>query len=352
MQSRFKGFEFQPEDFTKASAEEQENLKEKLSPGSYWKDAWRKLRGNVVAMCACILLLLITIFALLGPICVPYHDAEQLRGAEGLGPMQYSASEINKMNAGEAVFPHIFGTDTHGRDLFVRTMQATRISVLIGVFAAMIVCIIGTLYGSVSGYLGGKVDFIMMRIVDIIYSLPDILVVLLLSSIIKAPLQNFINDSKNKFFSLIGGFGVGIISIFIVFALLFWVGTARIIRGQVLMLKSQEFVTAAKALGASSGRIIRKHIIPNCIGQIIVITMMQIPSAIFLESFLSFLGLGVSAPHATLGSLIADSLSGMRMYPSRLLIPSVILSVIILCFNLFGDGLRDALDPRMKRESG
>jgi oligopeptide transport system permease protein len=222
---------------------------------------------------------------------------------------------------------------------------------IIGVLAALVVLVIGTLYGSISGYFGGTADFIMMRIVDVIYSLPDILIVLLLSSVIKIPLQNLLNNTNSKFLSSISGLGTGVIAIFLVFGLLFWVGTARIIRGQVLMLKSQEYVTAARALGASSKRIIKKHIVPNCMGQIIVVTMLQIPSAIFLESFLSFLGLGISAPNATLGSLSADALSYMRQNPSRLFVPAIILSVMILCFNLFGDGLRDALDPRMKKES-
>ncbi|MDR0936619.1 MAG: ABC transporter permease [Oscillospiraceae bacterium] len=344
-----KVLEFLPNDFELASENEKENFLELRAPRSYWQDAWRRLKKNAVAMIALGVLLLTFLFAFVGPFFIPYTNTEQVRGSENLNPLTYSVREKAKIDAGEGVFPHLFGTDQFGRDLLVRNMHATRISLIIGVTASLIVLIIGTLYGSISGYAGGKVDFVMMRIVDMVYALPEILVVLLLSSILKVPLQTLLNSSSSALIRGLSQFGSGVVSIFIVFGLLFWVGSSRIIRGQVLSLKRQEFVTAAKALGADSSRIVRKHLLPNCIGQIIVTTMMQIPSAIFLESFLSFLGLGVSAPVATLGSLCSDALGGMRTYPSRLIIPSIILSVIILCFNLFGDGLRDALDPRMKR---
>ncbi|MDR0859034.1 MAG: ABC transporter permease [Oscillospiraceae bacterium] len=341
--------EYLPDDFTLAADSEKENFIELRKSTSYWQDAWRRLKRNGVAMVALGVLLLTFLFAFLGPVVIPYTNVQQVRGSENLYPLSYSAQELAKLDAGESVFPHLFGTDQFGRDLLVRNMHATRISLIIGVTASLIVLVIGTLYGSISGYAGGKVDFVMMRIVDMVYALPEILVVLLLSSILKVPLQNLLNSSSSALIRGLSQFGSGVVSIFIVFGLLFWVGSSRIIRGQILSLKRREFVTAAKALGASSPRIIRKHLLPNCIGQIIVTTMMQIPSAIFLESFLSFLGLGVSAPVATLGSLCSDALGGMRTYPSRLIIPSIILSIIILCFNLFGDGLRDALDPRMKR---
>jgi oligopeptide transport system permease protein len=344
-----KVLEFLPNDFELASENEKENFIELRAPKSYWQDAWRRLKKNAVAMIALCVLLLSFLFAFAGPLLIPYTNTEQVRGSENLNPLLYSVREQARIDAGESVFPHLFGTDQFGRDLLVRNMYATRISLIIGVTASLIVLIIGTLYGSISGYAGGKVDFVMMRIVDMVYALPEILVVLLLSSILKVPLQNLLNSSSSALIRGLSQFGSGVVSIFIVFGLLFWVGSSRIIRGQVLSLKRQEFITAAKALGADSPRIVRKHLLPNCIGQIIVTTMMQIPSAIFLESFLSFLGLGVSAPVATLGSLCSDALGGMRTYPSRLIIPSIILSVIILCFNLFGDGLRDALDPRMKR---
>ncbi|GHU69429.1 peptide ABC transporter permease [Clostridia bacterium] len=338
-----------PDDFQLAPETDKADFIAQRAQISYWRDAWRRLRRNVVAMVAVAVLLLTILFAFVGPSLVPYGPNKQIRKSENLHPFTYSQTELDRIAAGESVFPHPFGTDTLGRDLLARTMYATRVSLIIGVCAAAIVLIIGTIYGSISGYFGGTADFVLMRIVDIIYALPDILVVLLLSSVIKAPLTNLLNSSSNAAIKSLSALGSGMISIFIVFGLLYWVGMSRIIRGQVMTLKNQEFVTAARALGASPARIIRKHLLPNCIGQIIVTAMMQIPSAIFLESFLSFLGLGVNAPTATLGSLCSDSLGGFQTYPARLLIPSLLLSLVILCFNLFGDGLRDALDPRMKR---
>ena len=261
----------------------------------------------------------------------------------------YSINELKRMESGEKVFPHVFGTDKNGRDIMVRLMVGTRISMLIGICAALLVLLIGATYGSISGFFGGKVDAVMMRIVELIYAIPEMLVVLLLSTALKPALIHF-QDSGNGFFqSLVGTMGPNLISMFVAFGLLYWVTMARIIRGQVLQLKEQEFVTAAKALGASSGRIIKRHLLPNCVGQIVVTTCLQIPSAIFLESFLSYLGVGVSAPMTSLGSMASDALSGITTYGYRLVIPAVILSVMILSFNLFGDGLRDALDPRLKK---
>jgi len=343
------GIAFLPNDFDTASDADRQDFIAMRPQMGYWQDAWRRLRRNRVAMAAVAVLLAVVLFAFVGPYFVPYGPNQQIRKSEELYPMQYSENERGKIAEGTFVFPHVFGTDTQGRDLLARTMFATRISLVIGVCAAAIVLVIGTLYGAIAGYFGGTVDFVLMRIVDIIYALPDILVVLLLSSVIKQPLTNLLNTSSSGLVKSLSAYGAGMISIFIVFGLLYWVGMSRIIRSQVMTLKNQEFITAAKALGASSARIIRRHLLPNCIGQIIVTAMMQIPSAIFLESFLSFLGLGVNAPTASLGSLCSDALGGMSKYPMRLLIPSVLLSIVILCFNLFGDGLRDALDPRMKK---
>jgi oligopeptide transport system permease protein len=175
------------------------------------------------------------------------------------------------------------------------------------------------------------------------------LVVLLLSTILKVPIATMFNNTSNGFVKGLAVLGPGLIAIFIAFGLLYWVGMARIVRGQILMLKGNEFVTAARALGATGPWIIRKHLLPNCIGQLIVTTCLQIPSAIFLESFLSFLGVGVSAPMTSLGSLASDALGGIYSYTYRLVIPAVILSALILSLNLFGDGLRDALDPKLKQ---
>jgi oligopeptide transport system permease protein len=228
-------------------------------------------------------------------------------------------------------------------------MFGTRVSLIVGITASLIVLIIGSIYGAISGYFGGRVDDIMMRIVELIYSVPDVLVVLLLSTALKPALNEWFNTSDSALAESLSVLGPSLIAIFIAFGLLYWVSMARIIRGQVLMLKEQEYVTAARALGASSFRIIRRHLLPNCIGQIIVTTCLEIPTAIFLESFLSFLGVGVSAPLTSLGSMASDALGGMYTYTYRLLIPATLLSVMILALNLFGDGLRDALDPRLKK---
>ena len=257
-----------------------------------------------------------------------------------------NASEIKLV---KGVFPHVFGTDSAGRDLMARTMFGARVSIIIGIAAALIVLVIGSIFGAISGYAGGKVDFVMMRIVELIYSIPEVLIVLLLQVVLKDPLQAWFDAHKTGIGGVLGDLGAGIVSIFITFALLYWVTMARIVRGQVLQLKKQEYVTAAVALGASDWRIIRRHLLPNTVGALVITTCLQIPSAIFLESFLSFLGLGVSAPMASLGSLCSDALETISLYPYRLVFPAVILTVIVLSLNLIGDGLRDALDPRLKK---
>ncbi|NLY81909.1 MAG: ABC transporter permease [Clostridiales bacterium] len=327
------GIEFQEDDFLTASEEDKENFIEKAPSVSYWKDAWRRLKHNRVAVVALAILFVIVFFAFIGPLFFEADYTTQVRGSENLGPS----------------LSHPFGTDKFGRDLMIRTMYGSRVSLIVGVCASLIVLVIGTVYGSISGYLGGRVDSVMMRFLDLIYSVPDILVVLLLSTVIHQPLQAWCNTSHSGLASSLVTLGPGLISIFVAFGLLYWVSMARIIRGQVLMLKQMEYVTAARALGASRTRIIRRHLWPNCIGQIIVTTCLQIPSAIFLESFLSFLGIGVSAPMTSLGAIAADALGGIYSYPYRLVIPSIILSLMILSLNLFGDGLRDALDPRLKK---
>ena len=235
---------------------------------------------------------------------------------------------------------YILGTDSLGRDNLTRLMYGTRISLLVAFVAVLVNMIIGIIYGGISGYAGGMTDTVMMRIVDIIYSLPDVLIVILLSVAIK----DIISTSKNE---LIIKLGAGMISIFIVFGLLYWVGMARQVRGQILSIKEQEYVLAARAMGASPMHIIMKHMIPNCVSVIIITAAMQIPSAIFTESYLSFLGLGVNAPMPSLGSLASDALNGINSYPYRLVIPAVVISLIVLSLNLLGDGLRDAFDPKL-----
>ena len=263
--------------------------------------------------------------------------------------MDEPSDDAKEIKLSKSVFPHVFGTDDQGRDLMARTMYGAQVSIIIGITAALIVLVIGSVYGAISGLYGGKVDFVMMRIVELIYSIPDILIVLLLQVVLKDPLQEWFDAHKTGIGGVLGDLGVGIVSIFITFALLYWVTMARIVRGQVLQLKKQEFVTAAVALGAGKWRIIRRHLLPNSVGALVITTCLQIPSAIFLESFLSFLGLGVSAPMASLGSLCSDAKDVITLFPHRLIFPAIVLTLIVLTLNLVGDGLRDALDPRLKK---
>ena len=336
-----------PDDFLPASEDEKKQLDIMRESTTFWKDALKRFSKNKVAMVAAVVILLVIICAFVVPNFYPYEYDQQIRGSENLWPMQYSEEEQALIDSGESVFPHIFGTDKLGRDLGIRVLTGARVSLLVGLIASALVLLIGSIYGSVAGYFGGKVDLIMMRIVDIIYSIPDILIIILLQVTLKSPLQALFDSSP--IFDGLNRVGVGLISIFITFSLLYWVSMARIVRSQVMTLKEQEFVTAAKALGASNGRIIRKHLLPNCIGTLIVTATLQIPSAIFTEAFLSFLGLGVAAPMASLGSLASDAISSINSFPYRMFIPAVAISIIILAFNLFGDGLRDAFDPKLKK---
>ena len=334
------------DDFLPASDEEKESLTVLRKSVGFWQDGIRRLKKNKIAMVSLVVIIFVFIFSFLVPQFYPYSYEQQIRGSENLAPMQYSEKELEAKAAGESVFPHVLGTDNLGRDYAVRVMMGSRVSLTVGLVASAIILLIGSLYGSIAGFFGGWVDMIMMRIVDMIYTVPDILIIVLLSVAFDQPLKAL---AQKPGFEWIQVIGVNLISIFVVFALLYWVGMARIVRSQILILKEQEYVTAARALGASNGRIIRKHLLTNCIGTLIVTTTLQIPSSIFTESFLSFLGLGVAAPMPSLGSLASAALNGLQSYPHRLFAPALAISIIILSFNLLGDGLRDALDPKLKQ---
>ena len=359
---------FNKANFEKATDEEKKQQDVMGESTTFFKDGMRRLRKNPLAMGSIIVLVLILLTIIIAPHVCPYKYSEIIsvngvrdKSAANLGPFEYSKLETKYMNeTGEKLFPHIFGTDSLSRDYFIRVIYGTRVSLSVGVVASIMVLIIGLLYGSIagyfggkvdliigilyggiSGYLGGTVDMIMMRIVDIIYSLPDMLIIILLSVVFNETLKPLITGT------VLEKLGTNMISMFIVFGLLYWVSMARLIRGQILSIKNNEYVLAARCIGTKNARILRRHILPNCLSVIIITTALQVPSAIFTESYLSFLGLGVSAPLTSLGSLANDARAGMQSYPLRLVIPAIAICLIVLALNLLGDGLRDAFDSKL-----
>lgn len=330
-----------------ASGEDKESLVIMRESVGFWKDGIRRFRKNKIAMSAFFLVLLIMIFCFIVPAFYPYKYEQQMKGSERLAPMQYSKVEQAEMAKGEKIFPHLLGTDQNGRDYMIRVLVGGRVSMTVGLVASVLILMIGSVFGAIAGYFGGIIDMVMMRIVDIIYTVPDVLIIILLAQTLKFPLEKL---SMLPAFTWMQKLGSNMISMFIVFALLYWVGMARIVRSQIMILKQSEYVTAARALGAGPGRIIFKHLIVNCIGTLIVTTTLQIPSSIFTESFLSFLGLGVQAPMPSLGSLASAALNGFQTYPEKLFAPAFLIFIIILSFNLLGDGLRDAFDPKLKQQ--
>lgn len=340
---------FNAKDFDKATDEEKKQQDVMGESTTFFKDGMRRLRKNPLAMASIVVLLIIIAIAIVAPHICPYSystiitvNGRRDKSATNLAPMEYSQLEQQYMeDSGEKLFPHLFGTDSMGRDYFIRVVYGTRVSLVVGIVAAVMVLIIGLIYGSIAGYFGGTVDLVMMRIVDVIYSLPDMLIIILLSVVLQQRLTPLIEGTG------FAKLGVNMISMFIVFALLYWVGMARLVRGQILQIKNNEYVLAAKSIGTPNGKILRKHIIPNCLSIIIITTALQIPSAIFTESYLSFIGLGVNIPLTSLGSLANDARGAMQTYPLRLVIPAVVISLIVLAFNLLGDGLRDAFDTKL-----
>lgn len=289
------------------------SLSEIVRPSeTYWQDVWRRMKQNKVAVISLAILTLLILLSIFGPM---------------LSKFDYRTNNISMLDKPPSSL-HWFGTDGLGRDLFVRVLYGMRISLSVGIVSAIINLVIGVIYGGISGYYGGRTDNIMMRIVDILYSIPVTLYVILLMVILD---------------------GANLTNTFIALGISYWVGMARMVRGQVLTLKQQEFILAAKALGAGNKRLMLRHLIPNCMGPIIVTLTMSIPTAIFTEAFLSYIGLGVSAPMASLGVLCNEAVQTYRSYPFQLFYPAITLCIIMISFNLFGDGLRDALDPKMRK---
>ncbi|MBS4192584.1 ABC transporter permease [Bacillus sp. FJAT-49705] len=279
---------------------------------SYWQDAWLRLLKNKLAMAGLTFLILLTFMAIFGPMMSPHDMTEQKLVNQNLPPSSQ----------------HWFGTDELGRDVFSRTWFGARISLFVGIVAALIDFIIGVVYGGFAGYKGGKADHVMMRIVEILYGLPYLLIVILISVVM----------------------GPGLFTIIFALTITGWIGMARIVRGQVLQIKNYEFVLASKTFGTKTSRIIRKNLLPNTMGPIIVQMTLTVPSAIFAEAFLSFLGLGIQPPFASWGSMASDGLSTILSgHWWRLFFPAFFISLTMFSFNVLGDGLQDALDPKLRR---
>ncbi|WP_313597415.1 oligopeptide ABC transporter permease OppC [Psychrobacter sanguinis] len=277
---------------------------------SLWQDAWRRFYKNKAAIASLVILFLVTLFVIFVPMIAPFGYAET-----DWGYMQGAPSFENK---------HYFGTDSLGRDLLVRTAIGGRISLLVGIAGATVAVVFGTVYGAASGYLGGKIDAIMMRFLEILNAFPFMFFVILLVTI----------------------FGRNLMLIFVAIGLVSWLDVARIVRGQTLSLKSKEFIEAAHVGGVSGFNIIMRHIVPNVLGVVVVYASLLVPSMILFESFLSFLGLGVQEPMTSWGALLQEGSQTMQVAPWQILIPSVFLVVTLFCFNFIGDGLRDAFDPK------
>ncbi|MFJ5714935.1 oligopeptide ABC transporter permease [Neobacillus sp. NPDC093127] len=310
---------------------------------NFWQDSWFRVRKNKAAIVSMVILVILIIMAFVGPLLTPYaYDTQntkhnnlppRIQGLENVhwlpfdGTLTrrdgnvYNAYEVRKIDA-----YYWFGTDNLGRDLFARTWEGTQVSLFIAFMAALIDMLVGVSYGAISGYLGGRTDSFMQRIIEVIVGIPNLIVVVLMILVLKP----------------------GIMPIIVALSITGWTSMARVVRGQVLKYKGQEFVLAAKTLGASDTSIIFKHMIPNMFGVIIINTMFSIPSAIFFEAFLSFIGLGLQDPHASLGTLVNDGFVSMIAFPYQMIIPSVMIGLIMICFNLVADGLRDALDPKMR----
>lgn len=303
--------------FEKAITEDNNAEKIKRPSIRYWPDVWRRLKQNKLAMTGLLVIVIMILMATIGPIINEYD---------------YFVQNYDKINS-HPNSEYWFGTDELGRDLFTRVWFGTRYSLFIGILATVIDVTIGILYGGIAGMAGSRIDSIMMRIAEVIYSLPYLLVVILLSVVFSTQ-----------------GSGTSMFVIILALSLTSWIPMSILVRGQVLQLKEAEYSLAAESLGASKGWILKKHIIPNTLGPILVNVTLSIPRAIFAEATLSFLSLGLQAPRSSLGTLASDGLAGLAVGNSyQIIIPAIFISLIMFAFNVLGDGLRDALDPRLRK---
>jgi oligopeptide transport system permease protein len=298
---------------------------------SLWRDAWRRLLKNKLAVFGMIVVAIITVASITGPLII-----KQLTG---LTP-DYIPTDVALLRSippltapdGSFSWTHPMGTDNQGRDLLARVLQGGQISLMVGIIATLVSLIIGVSYGAVAGYLGGRLDNLMMRAVDVLYSLPYIIIVIVLLSVFRS------QTARGQ-----------VVLLFVALGSVSWLTMARIVRGQVLSLKNQEFVLAARATGVSTPRIIFRHIVPNTLGPVIVYATLTIPTVMLTEAFLSFLGFGVQPPLASWGSLVTDGIQNIGIFPWQLVFPGVTMALTLFSLNFLGDGLRDALDPQMRK---
>ena len=308
---------------------------------SLWGDAWKRLLKNKLSVFGLIVMVIMVIAVAIGPAII--------RWATGY-TYDYIPSDSNLVGSFPPSLEHPMGTDDAGRDILARVLQGGRISLMVGLISTIVSLIVGVSYGATAGYLGGKIDNIMMRFVDILYSIPYILIVIVLLSVFGGPnTPGWIQFLSDKF----GGEGnQGMSQIFLLFfalGLVSWLTMARVVRGQILSLKNQEFVMAARATGVSTPGIIFKHLVPNALGPVIVYATLTIPSVMLSEAFLSFLGIGVQAPYASWGSLAADGIKNIAIFPWQMIFPGVTMALTLFSLNFLGDGLRDALDPQTRK---
>lgn len=308
---------------------------------SLWRDAWRRLLKNRLAVFGLIVLVLMVIAVVFGPPIISMTTGITA---------DYIPSEGELIKSFPPSSQHLMGTDEAGRDMLARVLQGGRISLMVGVISTFVSLIVGVSYGAIAGYIGGRLDNLMMRIVDIIYAIPYILIVIVLLSVFGGPntpswiawLSETIGGSGNQGLSQI-------ILLFLALGLVSWLTMARVVRGQILSLKNQEFVLAAKATGVSTFAIIFRHLVPNALGPVIVYATLTVPSVMLTEAFLSFLGLGVQAPYASWGSLASDGIKNIAIFPWQLIFPGLTMALTLFSLNFLGDGIRDALDPQTRK---
>lgn len=312
-----------------------------IKGASLWRDAWKRLLRNKLAVFGMCVLAFMVVAVIIGPPIIKWATGYTY---------DLIPTDNDLVRSMTPTLSHLMGTDDAGRDILARVLQGGRISLMVGIISTTVSLIIGVSYGATAGYLGGRIDNVMMRIVDILYSIPYILIVIVLLSVFGGPsTPEWIKWLSNLF----GGAGnQGLSQIFLLFfalGLVSWLTMARVVRGQILSLKNQEFVMAAKATGVSTPAIIFRHLVPNALGPVIIYATLTVPSVMLTEAFLSFLGLGVQAPFASWGSLAADGIKNIAIFPWQLIFPGLTMALTLFSLNFLGDGLRDALDPQTRK---